>query len=254
MMNNRYGKLASLVYHLDKPVGRSFGDVEYYLERLRGVSGPVLEPAVGTGRMLIPLLQAGLDVSGFDISQEMLDYCQRELELRSLTARLELAGFTDYRVDRPVEAIVVPAGSFQLLDSFEQGLLALRRFHASLKVGGRLLLDLDTVAAIVNVQPGLRTWSAPPHGLITLNATPLEKDYCAQLTREMHRYELWEHGVLLETQLEQFSLRWWGVQEMRMALEQVGFTEISVSGGYQYGKTPQDTDGIISFEAYKRQD
>ncbi|ERI34546.1 type 11 methyltransferase [Alcaligenes sp. EGD-AK7] len=250
-MNNRYGKLASLVYHLDKPVGRSFGDVEYYLERLQGTSGPILEPAVGTGRILIPLLQAGLDVNGFDLSQEMLDYCQRELELRSLKTTLQLAGFTDFIADRPLEAIVVPAGSFQLLDSFEQGIAALSRFHASLKPGGRLLLDLDPVAAIVSVQSGMRTWSAPPHGLITLNATALEKDYCAQVTREMHRYELWEHGVLLETQLEQFSLRWWGVQELRMALEQLGFGEIVISGGYQYGKTPQDTDGIISFEARK---
>ncbi len=251
MMNNRYGKLASLVYHLDKPIGRSFGDVEYYLGRLQGISGPILEPAVGTGRILIPLLQAGLDVSGFDLSQEMLDYCQRELGLRSLKTRLELAGFGDFKAERPLEAIVVPAGSFQLLDSFEQGIAALGRFHASLKTGGRLLLDLDPVAAILNVRPGLRTWSAPPHGLITLNASALEKDYCAQVTREMHRYELWEQGVLLETQLEQFSLRWWGVEELRMALEQLGFGEIVISGGYQYGKPPQDTDGIISFEARK---
>ncbi len=252
MMNNRYGKLASLVYHLDKPIGRSFGDVEYYQARLQGITGPILEPAVGTGRILIPLLQAGLDVSGFDLSQEMLDYCQRELELRSLNAKLSLAGFTDYSVDRPLDAVIVPAGSFQLLDSFEQGISALRRFHADLKTGGRLLLDLDPVAAIVNVNPGMRTWSAPSHGLITLNAAALEKDFCAQVTREMHRYELWQQGVLLETQLEQFSLRWWGLDEMRMALEQIGFGDIVVSGGYQYGKPPQDTDGIITFEARKR--
>lgn len=29
-MQNRYGKLASWVYNLDKPFGRSFGDQEYY--------------------------------------------------------------------------------------------------------------------------------------------------------------------------------------------------------------------------------
>ena len=30
-----YGSLAALVYDLDKPVGRSFGDVELYSDRLR---------------------------------------------------------------------------------------------------------------------------------------------------------------------------------------------------------------------------
>ena len=49
-----YGALASEVYNLDKPIGTSFGDVEYYLEQLSGVDGPVLEPAVGTGRGTTP--------------------------------------------------------------------------------------------------------------------------------------------------------------------------------------------------------
>ena len=65
-MNNRYGNLASQVYNLDKHIGRSFGDVEYYRERLRGSTGLILEPAVGNGRVLIPLLEAGLQVVGFD--------------------------------------------------------------------------------------------------------------------------------------------------------------------------------------------
>ncbi|MFV7789733.1 hypothetical protein ACNO6Z_02635 [Aliarcobacter lanthieri] len=71
-----YGKLSSEVYELDKPIGSSFGDVEYYLSRLKDIKGPILEPATGTGRILIPLVEAGLDVSGFDLSNEMLDICK----------------------------------------------------------------------------------------------------------------------------------------------------------------------------------
>ncbi|WP_244649064.1 hypothetical protein [Neoaquamicrobium sediminum] len=80
-MHNRYGKLASWVYDLDKPVGRSFGDVEYYLQRLAGCDGPVLEPAVGNGRILVPLLEAGLAVEGFDASEEMLFIVARYVAL-----------------------------------------------------------------------------------------------------------------------------------------------------------------------------
>ena len=46
-MENRYGTLASWVYDLDKPVGRSFGDIEFYRERLSDCRGTILEPAVG---------------------------------------------------------------------------------------------------------------------------------------------------------------------------------------------------------------
>lgn len=36
-MQNRYGRLASWIYHLDKPIGHSFGDLEYYQQRLTSV-------------------------------------------------------------------------------------------------------------------------------------------------------------------------------------------------------------------------
>ena len=48
---------------LDKPPG-SLPDVAFYLRRLSGLDGPILEPAVGSGRMLIPLLEAGHDAEG----------------------------------------------------------------------------------------------------------------------------------------------------------------------------------------------
>lgn len=47
-MNSRYGTLASWGYDLDKPVGRTFGDIAYYRRRLEDCAGPILEPAVGS--------------------------------------------------------------------------------------------------------------------------------------------------------------------------------------------------------------
>jgi len=87
-MSWSYGKLASEVYDLDKPIGSSFGDVEYYRDQLSGIDGPVLEPAVGTGRILIPLLEAGITVHGFDSSPDMLDLCRRNCQARGLSTVL----------------------------------------------------------------------------------------------------------------------------------------------------------------------
>ena len=64
-----YSKLSSEVYNIDKPVGYSFGDIEYYTDRLKNCNGKILEPATGTGRILIPLLQQGFKVEGFDVSE-----------------------------------------------------------------------------------------------------------------------------------------------------------------------------------------
>ena len=87
-MLSYYSKLSSEVYDIDKYVGLSFGDVEFYSARLASYTGNILEPGVGTGRILIPLLEKGLKVDGFDVSNEMLKVCRNNCEKRGLNPKL----------------------------------------------------------------------------------------------------------------------------------------------------------------------
>jgi hypothetical protein len=49
-MFNEYGKLSTMLYEHTKPIGYSInGDIEYYSEKLKNLSGRVLEAGVGTG-------------------------------------------------------------------------------------------------------------------------------------------------------------------------------------------------------------
>src|SRR5262249_40562647 len=79
-----YGTVGTEVYEIDKPIGHSFGNVEYYTGLLAGTSGRILEPAVGTGRILIPLLEAGREVEGLDTSPQMLAVCRQHCRDRGL--------------------------------------------------------------------------------------------------------------------------------------------------------------------------
>ena len=98
-MSKLYRRLSAWVYDLDKPPGRSFGDIEFLRARLADCRGPILEPAVGTGRVLIPLLEAGLTVAGFDASDEMLERCRANCSARGLSPRLDKMRFEDFAYD-----------------------------------------------------------------------------------------------------------------------------------------------------------
>ncbi|GAA4113989.1 class I SAM-dependent methyltransferase [Aminobacter aganoensis] len=248
-MNNRYGTLASWVYNLDKPVGRSFGDVEYYLERLAG-SGPVLEPAVGNGRFFVPMLEAGFDIWGFDPSEEMLDYCRAACAERSLdVARVSRGTFEDFSHERRFAAIVVPLGSFQLITDMAAARSALRRFFEHLEPEGRLMIDLDAIEGFLGEGGRVRSWTTGDGDLLTLTDTRASTDYVAQTTVTHLRYELWKGTKLADTEMELFSLRWWGVEEFAMALREAGFTDVVASADYRYGQAPTKGCGTISFEA-----
>jgi Methyltransferase domain len=82
------------VYDLDQPIGHSGGDVEYYTRLLAEISGPIPEPATGTGRILVPLLEAGHEVVGLDSSAEMLAVCRRHCHDRGLDPVLREADMT----------------------------------------------------------------------------------------------------------------------------------------------------------------
>lgn len=248
-LSNRYAGLAARVYELDKPIGRSFGDVEFYAARLRDCGGPVLEPAVGSGRVLVPLLEAGFEVVGFDASAAMLDLCRSACAARGLKADLSLARFDDFVSPTRFAAAILPAGSFQLIATAQEGLTALKRFCDHLAPGGRLILDIDPVSAVLASPGPPRRWSDPNGDVLTLTEERVDSDLLNQTVVSHLRYDLWTDGRLAASELELFVLRWWGIEEMRLALAATGFTDVIVSGGYDYGRPPRRGDEVITFEA-----
>ena len=100
-----YGRLSSELYDMDKPIGHSFGDVEFYLSRLESCKGHILEPATGTGRILIPLLEAGLNVDGFHSSRDMLNICENNCKSRGLNPKLFEAKMESFSQDIKEEEI-----------------------------------------------------------------------------------------------------------------------------------------------------
>lgn len=248
-MNNRYSALASLVYNMDKPVGRSFGDVEYYRARLQECGGPVLEPAVGNGRVYVPLREAGIDVDGFDASEEMLAYGREACQARGIVARLSQQTFETFHYDRRFAAAIIPAGSFQLITDGNDALAFLRRLHAHLLPGGRLIIDIGGIDGLFGSAAPTRSWKTAEGDLLTLLDHRAEPDYVSQTTSAYLRYERWSGGALLESELDLFTLRWWGMQELRLALEATGFSDVIVSSDYVFGQAPGKNTGTMTFEA-----
>jgi len=249
--DNRYGSLSAWVYDLDKPIGHSFGDVEFLLGRLKGCAGPILEPAVGTGRVLIRLLEAGHDVEGFDGSDEMLEICRRNCRARGFSPPLSWMRFEDFQYDRKFAAIVMTAGTFMLIGEFETACAVLRRFHDHLLPGGRLILDISPDDCFTS-DLSTRTWTSADGDVLTLQENKTELDYVMQRSVTPMRYEHWRGGKLVESELEMFIMRWWGMHELAMALTSAGFAPPVISGGFEHGRPPRSGDNVISFEAERR--
>ena len=242
-----YGRLATEVYELDKPIGHSFGDVEYYLGHLAGVSGRILEPAVGTGRILIPLVEAGLEVDGFDPSPQMLAVCRQHCRDRDLEPNLWQGDMTTFVNRAAYAAVIIPTGSIALLDGRDDTLRALVCFKESLESIGRLLVDVPA-PPVLKEPERMRMWCLDSY-VWTLQTMHVEYAPDANQTTNWLRYEKWHEGSLVSTEMQRFRLQHWAMNEFEELLVEAGFEDITVTADYHDDIAPGPQCDLWTFLA-----
>src|SRR5713226_6852113 len=89
-------------------------DLPFWTSLARRTGGPVLEIGCGTGRVLVPLAQAGFDVVGIDVSPAMLAIAREKINAADVGGRVELvlADALTMRLGRRFPLALVALNSF----------------------------------------------------------------------------------------------------------------------------------------------
>ncbi len=156
---NAHPEIPELYDHV--PLYRDRKDVAFYVVLCRAAQGEVLELGCGTGRLLIPAVEAGCTITGLDQSGFMLDRCRSKLgvlpvEVQKRVTLVE-ADMTNFSLGRTFALVTVPFRPLQHLVSIEEQLGLLACAHRHLAPGGKLALDvfhphLTTLAAPLNLE------------------------------------------------------------------------------------------------------
>lgn len=201
----------------------------FYQANLQGVSGPVLECACGTGIFLLPLLQLGFDLYGFDISSSMLATLQKKaaaLGIEHISNRISIQDLETFRYQQRFDAILIPTNSFRMLVTQEAQIRALRNIHDHLAPGGKLLLDLrlagvSDLAEMPEIVEGTwYTWTHPETGLPIRQRLVGRSDFNRQLILDQCFIEY-------EGQFEEFPMTscWIFKEEFQLLLRLAGFEQ-----------------------------
>ena len=221
-------------------------ELAFFHQQIARYGEPVLDLACGTGRLLIPLLQAGIDVEGCDLSGDMLAHCRERAAQAGLTPRLYEQPMHAFDLPRTYRTITL-CDSFGLAGSRQKDLETLRRCHAHLEAGGALVVNIEAEYAIPETwalwvqenrqslpwpwQEGRRRKAADGSEhrarFRILALDPLEQTY----TREVH-LEKWVAGALVAEEAYTLSGRMYFKNELEWMLQVAGFREITVRGDY----------------------
>ncbi|HEU4449173.1 MAG TPA: methyltransferase domain-containing protein [Gaiellaceae bacterium] len=119
-------------------------DVGFYVAEARKAGGPVVELGVGTGRIAVPVAEAGVPVIGVDSSAGMLEVCRRRAAAVGVERLLELR-LGDLRappVDERVRLVLSPFRALLHLPTDADRRAALAAALRLLVPGGRFVFDV----------------------------------------------------------------------------------------------------------------
>ena len=228
-------------------------DIPFYMAYARQCGSPLLELACGTGRVLIPLAEAGFEVYGIDLAENMLARCRRKVADRGLgeRAHLALADMADYDLPRVDFTLAyVPVRSFMHLHTQEAQLACLRRTYEHLRPGGLLIVDVyapdyRTLAQEPDRPFAVRRESPlPDGGLIVRRDRFVRNDLLMQVQHYEIRFEEYDvNGALVRERTLPLTTRYTFRYELQLLLERAGFELVDLFRDYD--KNPYDGTGEI---------
>lgn len=209
-------------------------ELEFYQKCITSSSSPALEIACGTGRILLPLIEKGLYIEGFDSSQEMLDILQQKAAQKKIKPIIFQQQMQTLALQKKYGCLFSPMGSFQQLANLDDAYAALQRFYDHLVPHGTLVIYLY-LPWYNAPEPGV--WHE--HDVLTLDDGNIlrvfEKSVHDLLEQQVHlkyRYQMCQSDALLAQEQKQMIIRWYSRHEFELMLQSIGFKNISVQNGY----------------------
>jgi len=243
-------------------------EIDYLRAAIERYGEPALDLGCGNGRILLPLLEAGLDVDGADISADMVDYARAAAERGGFSPRLYAQPMHELNLGRRYRTIFM-VGAFAIGGDREHEREALVRAHDHLEPGGTLLINHQLPYGDVTDEQWLRwlpgrrpaeprPWRESGDRRRTADGDELELDgrlaeldpLGQRLTYEM-RARLWHDGVVVREERSTLHETQYFAQEIADLLRAAGFASVEIESGYTSKPATAD-DGVVMFVARRR--
>jgi ubiquinone/menaquinone biosynthesis C-methylase UbiE len=213
-------------------------DVDYeswadYYTRLLSIfsvrEGKICECACGTGSLTIPLYRRGFQMTGVDLSQEMLWQAAQKSRKQGIAIPFVRQDMRALNLHRPMDAVLATCDGVNYLLTEEDLLSFFRAAHRAIRPGGALIFDVSTPHKLKDVLGGglfgedreeitylwQNQWSE--------KRQTVTMDLCFFVKEKDGRYRRIE---------EHQKQRAWDRQTLKETLWRAGFRAVSLYGDY----------------------
>jgi ubiquinone/menaquinone biosynthesis C-methylase UbiE len=203
-------------------------DVPFYVGLARETPGPLVELAVGNGRVAIPVArETGRPVLGIDSSPAMLAQARERADEAGVDLELREGDMRDLELDEAPGLVYVPGRSLLHLPTWADRRRVFERVHDALRPGGRF------------------AWNAfvfDPRIAVRIDGEWQEQNGIR------HRVDQFKHDNRLDITLEsgdRISLWWLTRSEWEGLIEVAGFEVEALYGGFDRRPFDETADEFV---------
>ena len=232
----------------------------YYKQLIESSGQPALDLGCGSGRLLLPYLQAGLDVDGCDYSEDMLAACQERADREGLSPQLYRQAMHELDLPRRYKTIFA-CGVIGLGGERRLTMRAMRRCYEHLRRGGTFAFNYmvrwnDPPAWMSRLPEHRRSlpeeWPSSGERRPLADDTELETvartvetDPLENVATRQIRARLWRGGELLAEEIHTQRLDDYSKNELVLMLERAGFGDIQLCGDFSDEPATADHEELI---------
>jgi len=233
--------------------GNVTDDIDLYRNFAEGAGSPILEIGCGSGRILLPLAQAGYDMTGIDTSSAMLAACQQHAATAKISVTLLQQSMTELALPRhDYRMAFIALGTFQHLATVTDRRETLQRLRQHVIAGATLILDitqseprrfqqLAQSGQIVHIG----TWSDGEAGHIVTHTVAARIGAEPATLALTHWYDVYQQGgtvqrTCIETTLAEVSLA-----EMVLLLTATGWRLRQTFGDHDMESWDNESNRLI---------
>jgi ubiquinone/menaquinone biosynthesis C-methylase UbiE len=229
-------------------------DVPMLLNHLPRRRQDVLELAVGTGRVAIPLAKAGHRVVGVDYAKDMLELARVKRERAGISQsnlKLVRGDVTRKRLGRKFDWVVLLFNTMLAFPTLEEQDALLQNVVRHLKQGGRFWVDIFQPNLSLLARPRSQNldpvvFYVPELNRTVFRGTMVERDPAAQIQKVTFRYRWFDDRGGEHNHRVTFAMTFVFPRELRILMERNGLIVEKMFGDYDGSELSSDSPRMIA--------
>jgi len=234
-------------------------DVEWYKDLAKKANKPILELGAGTGRTILPIARAGIQIHAIEYAIEMRNYLLKHISDEEPTLSDYVILIEDdmasFNLDTKFNLIQIPFRGFLHNINRETQLACLTCCYKHLTPGGVLAFDVFMPSDSYMNQFKGKFSGIPriddPYPLASNGSWLVltewnDYDNGAKIVKSMHRYDMVENnGIITKSSLQILELAILYPDDIISLLKEIGFSNIKIYGGFAEEKIESNSQDLV---------